>query len=68
MNLLLDTHVFLWFLDDNPQLLPNAKALTEDPANCKLVSVATNSNGRIGVSALVRIELYCLHTPPPFQN
>ncbi len=41
MNLLLDTHVFLWFLDDNPQLLPNAKALIEDPANRKLVSVAT---------------------------
>lgn len=41
MNLLLDTHVLLWFLDDDPQLTPTAKALIEDPANHKLVSVAT---------------------------
>lgn len=41
MNLLLDTHVLLWFLADDPQLVPNAKALIEDPANYKRVSVAT---------------------------
>jgi len=41
VNLLLDTHVLLWFLDDDPQLVPTAKALIEDPANRKLVSVAT---------------------------
>ncbi|MBY0524520.1 MAG: type II toxin-antitoxin system VapC family toxin [Gemmataceae bacterium] len=41
MNLLLDTHVLLWFLDDAPQLVPTAKALIEDGANRKLVSVAT---------------------------
>ena len=41
MNLLLDTHAFLWFLDDDPSLTPAAKALIQDPANHKLVSMAT---------------------------
>jgi PIN domain nuclease of toxin-antitoxin system len=41
VKLLLDAHALLWFLDDNPQLVPTAKALIEDPANQKLVSVAT---------------------------
>jgi PIN domain nuclease of toxin-antitoxin system len=41
MNLLLGTHALLWFLDDNTLLVPNAKALIEDPANHKFVSVAT---------------------------
>lgn len=41
MNLLLDTHVLLWFLDDDPQLVLTAKLLIQDPANRKLVSVAT---------------------------
>lgn len=41
MNLLLDAHVLLWFLDDDPLLVPSAKALIEDPANRKLVSVGT---------------------------
>jgi PIN domain nuclease of toxin-antitoxin system len=41
VNLLLDTHALLWFLDDDAQLVPTAKARIEDPANRKLVSVAT---------------------------
>lgn len=41
MNLLLDTHALLWFLGDDPNLSPTAKALIRDPANHKLVSVAT---------------------------
>ena len=41
MNLLLDSHAFLWFTWDDPKLSPTAKALIEDPANRKLVSVAT---------------------------
>ena len=41
MNLLLDTHALLWFLDDDPQLVPAAKTLIENPENRKLVSVAT---------------------------
>jgi PIN domain nuclease of toxin-antitoxin system len=41
VNLVLDAHALLWFLDDDPLLVPPAKALIEDPANRKLVSVAT---------------------------
>jgi PIN domain nuclease of toxin-antitoxin system len=41
VNLLLDTHTLLWFLDDDPSLSGSAKTLIEDPANHKLVSVAT---------------------------
>lgn len=41
MNLLLDTHVLLWFLNDDPLLVPSAKTLIEDSANRKLVSLVT---------------------------
>lgn len=41
MNLLLDAHTLLWFLDDDPQLSSTAKALIEAPQNRKLVSIAT---------------------------
>ena len=41
MNLLLDTHVLLWFLNDDPQLISAARLLIEEPANRKFVSVAT---------------------------
>ena len=37
MNLLLDAHALLWFLDDGPHLVPTAKSVIEDPANRKLV-------------------------------
>ena len=41
MNLLLDTHSLLWFLNEDPQLVPNAKALIEDSSNRKFVSMAS---------------------------
>jgi PIN domain nuclease of toxin-antitoxin system len=41
VNLLLDTHSVLWFFWDDPQLSAVAKALIEDPANRKLVSIAS---------------------------
>ncbi len=41
MNLLLDSHTFLWFVWDDPDLSPTAKTRIEDPANQKFVSVAT---------------------------
>ena len=41
MRLLLDTHALLWFLRDDPMLSAPAKAATEDPANQKLVSIAS---------------------------
>jgi PIN domain nuclease of toxin-antitoxin system len=41
VTLLLDTHAFRWFVWDDPNLSSSAKALIEDPANHKLVSVAS---------------------------
>ena len=41
MTLLIGTHALLWFLKDDPQLSRSAKAIIEDPANRKLVSVAS---------------------------
>jgi PIN domain nuclease of toxin-antitoxin system len=41
VNLLLDTHALLWFVWDDSNLSSAAKALIEDPANQKLVSVVS---------------------------
>ncbi len=38
---LLDTHTVIWFFQADPRLSASAKALIEDPANRKLVSIAT---------------------------
>ena len=40
MKLLLDTHTFLWFLDDNPQLSQKGKDLLEAD-NEQLLSIAS---------------------------
>ena len=40
MLVLLDTHAFLWFVLNDPQLSPLAKATIEDSANDVLVSPA----------------------------
>jgi PIN domain nuclease of toxin-antitoxin system len=41
VTLLLDTHTFLWFCQDDPALSATSKALIEDPANRMLVSIAS---------------------------
>ncbi|MGO9466429.1 MAG: type II toxin-antitoxin system VapC family toxin [Isosphaeraceae bacterium] len=41
MTLLLDTHAFLWFCQDDPLLSTKARALIEDAGNRKVVSVAS---------------------------
>ena len=41
MNNLLDTHTFLWFLDDAPELSKRAKAIIENPQNKNHVSIAS---------------------------
>ncbi|HEV7373805.1 MAG TPA: type II toxin-antitoxin system VapC family toxin [Pyrinomonadaceae bacterium] len=40
MKLLLDTHTFLWFIDDSPRLSARAKSLLESDADL-LLSVAS---------------------------
>jgi PIN domain nuclease of toxin-antitoxin system len=41
MNLLLDTHIFLWAIDDSPNLSPAARAAILDGQNVVYVSAAT---------------------------
>ncbi len=41
MNLLLDTHALLWWLDDAPQLSPEARNAVVDPGNKVFVSAAS---------------------------
>ncbi|MBU6372918.1 MAG: type II toxin-antitoxin system VapC family toxin [Alphaproteobacteria bacterium] len=41
MNLLLDTHIAIWALEDNPRLSPAARALILDPSATVHVSVAS---------------------------
>ena len=41
MNLLLDTHAFLWFSEDSPNLSKNSKSLIENSENNCLISIAS---------------------------
>ncbi|NEP58238.1 MAG: type II toxin-antitoxin system VapC family toxin [Symploca sp. SIO2G7] len=41
MNILLDTHVFLWFINDDPRLSDNLKYLVEDEDNVIYLSLAS---------------------------
>jgi PIN domain nuclease of toxin-antitoxin system len=41
MNILLDTHAFLWFVDDNPKLSDNAQAAIEASENHPFLSIAS---------------------------
>lgn len=61
MRLLLDTHAFLWFILDEPQLSAKADALISDPINEIEVSPASFWEIAIKIS----IGKYSL--PEPFQ-
>jgi PIN domain nuclease of toxin-antitoxin system len=41
VNLLLDTHSFIWFVEDHPSLSATARALIEDASNDVFLSVAS---------------------------
>ena len=41
MRLLLDTHIFLWYISADPQLPVAFRAAIEDPANEVFLSVAS---------------------------
>lgn len=41
MRILVDTHTFLWYCQDSPELAPSAKTLIVDRRNLKLVSMVT---------------------------
>ncbi|MHB8971231.1 MAG: type II toxin-antitoxin system VapC family toxin [Pirellulaceae bacterium] len=59
MKLLLDTHSFLWFVTDDPQLSANAQSLIADPGNEIVVSPASYWEVAIKVS----IGKYPLNLP-----
>ena len=41
MNVLLDTHVFLWWIDDSPDLSTRAREITGDANNAVFLSAAS---------------------------
>jgi PIN domain nuclease of toxin-antitoxin system len=41
MRVLLDTHAFLWFVVNDPQLSAGARSLINDPANDILINPAS---------------------------
>jgi PIN domain nuclease of toxin-antitoxin system len=41
MRLLLDTCAFMWFIGNDPRLSPTAQSLIADPANERLLSIAS---------------------------
>jgi PIN domain nuclease of toxin-antitoxin system len=41
MRVLLDTHTFLWFILDSPQLSNDVKIIIEDENNAKMLSIAS---------------------------
>lgn len=56
MNLLLDTHAFIWFLNGDTQLPPSIKNLISDTSNRCLLSIA--SIWEIAIkSSLKKLEL-----------
>lgn len=56
MNLLLDTHVLLWWLDDHPALSEKARTIIADPQNIVLISAAVIWEIRIK-QALGKLEI-----------
>jgi PIN domain nuclease of toxin-antitoxin system len=62
MNLLLDTHVLLWWLDDHPTLSKKAKAKIADGKNLVLISAAVTWEIQIK-QALGKLEI-----PPDFHK
>jgi len=41
VNLILDTHSFIWFVEDNPSLSFHARTLIEEPTNDVFLSIAS---------------------------
>lgn len=61
MKLLLDTHTFLWFIEDSPKLTSEVKGLLESEAELLL------STASIWEMA-IKISIGKLSLPPPFDE
>jgi PIN domain nuclease of toxin-antitoxin system len=59
VNVLLDTHVLLWYYLDDPQLSATARSIIQDPANPIFTSAASHWEIAIKLS----IGKYTLHVP-----
>ena len=59
MRMLLDTHAFLWFVLDDPQLSEMARATIEDPSND--IEVSPASYWEIAIK--IRLGKYALSEP-----
>jgi PIN domain nuclease of toxin-antitoxin system len=62
MKLLLDTHTLLWFIAGSQNLSASARALIEDPANDKFVSIVS-----IWETA-IKVSLDKMTLTAPFDN
>ena len=62
MNLLLDTHTFIWFSEDNSSLTKEAKNLIEDSNNISFISMASLWEMSI------KISLKKLKSKVPFED
>ena len=58
MDLILDTHTFLWYTGGKPELSDYARELIEDRANTKWVSIASPWEIAIKASTARGIELH----------
>ena len=61
MNLLLDTHALIWFLEDDPMLGAKAREAIEEPSNGRWVSLAS------GWEMAIKSQLGKLDLPRPFE-
>ena len=58
MRILLDTHAFIWFCEDDPTLPLKTKRLIERKSNCVLISIA--SLWEIAIKhSIGRLDLNC---------
>ena len=69
MKLLLDTHTFLWFIDDNPRLSARAKGLLESDADL-LLSVASlwEISIKVSIGKLTLAQPYDIFIPQQLTN
>jgi PIN domain nuclease of toxin-antitoxin system len=64
MRLLLDTHTFLWFIDDNPRLSARAKALLESDADLLLSVVSLwEISIKVSIGKLALVQPYNIFMP-----
>jgi PIN domain nuclease of toxin-antitoxin system len=62
MRLLLDTHAFLWFINDSPELSAKVRSFMEDSSSDLLLSHASVWE------MAIKISLGKLNTPQPFDE